>query len=114
MAIAIETEAPPLRVDESGAIRVGKTRVLLELVIRAFQDGATPERIVQSYDTLTLADVYAVIGYYLRHRSEIEKYLADRERDAEVIRNQVEGRQGDLAAIRQRLLATKAASPQNS
>ena len=57
----------PLREDEHGAIRAGDTRVLLDLVIQEFRNGATPEAIVESYDALTLADVYAVITYYLRH-----------------------------------------------
>ena len=52
----------------AGGLRVGRSRVLLELVIRAFQDGATPEAIVQRYPTTTLADIYAVVAYYLRHR----------------------------------------------
>ena len=42
MNLALERELPPLRQEENGAIRVGKSRVLLELVIQAFQDGATP------------------------------------------------------------------------
>lgn len=42
----------PLYEHPPGVLRVGKSRVLLELVIRAFQRGATPEGIVQSYDTL--------------------------------------------------------------
>src|ERR1700675_4896672 len=57
--------AVPLREEPAGVFRVGKSRVLLELVIRAFQRGETPEGIVQSYDTLSLPDVYAVVGYYL-------------------------------------------------
>ena len=35
--------AVPLREDPPGVFRVGKSRALLELVIRAFQAGATPE-----------------------------------------------------------------------
>src|SRR5215475_2422608 len=53
MAIIIQPEAPPLRQDASGALRVGSSRVLVELVIRAFQDGATPEAIAQRYPTAT-------------------------------------------------------------
>ena len=34
-------------------------------MIDAFKAGATPEAIVQSYSTLKLADVYAVVGRYL-------------------------------------------------
>ena len=42
----------PFRREPIGAVRVGTSRVLLELVIRAFQDGQTPEAIVESYETL--------------------------------------------------------------
>ena len=55
------TVTVPLREEPPGVFRVGNSRVLLELVIRAFQRGETPEGIVQSYDTLSLPDVYAVI-----------------------------------------------------
>ena len=55
----------PLREDPSGVFRVGESRVLLELVIHAFQRGATPEVIMRCYDTLRLRDVYAVITHYL-------------------------------------------------
>src|SRR5215203_5007069 len=46
--------AVPLREDPPGVFRVRTSRVLLELVIRAFQRGETPEGIVQSYDTRSL------------------------------------------------------------
>ena len=109
MSFTVQADAPPLREDASGAIRVGESRVLLELVIRAFQDGATPEAIVQRYSTLNLGDVYAVIGYFLRHRSEIESYLGHREQKAEEVRQRIESRQGDLSNIRARLLAARRA-----
>ena len=107
MTFTALAEAPPLREDASGALRVGDSRVLLELVIRAFQDGATPETIVQRYSTLALPDVYAVIAYYLRHRSDIEGYLARREQKAEEVRERLESQQGDLSDIRARLLAKR-------
>jgi len=96
----------PLREEAAGAVRVGDSRVLLELVIRAFQDGATPETIVQRYSTLALPDVYAAIAYYLRHRNEIEGYLARREQTAEEVQRRIEA-QGDLSAIRARLLGQR-------
>ena len=105
MEITLQTESPPLRRDASGALRVGHSRVLLELVIRAFQDGATPEVIAQRYSTATLADIYAVIAYYLRHREAIEAYLAEREQQAKEVRQRIESRQGDLPDLRDRLLA---------
>ena len=51
VAFNVQTEAPPLAEDASGALRIGSSRVLLEIVVRAFQDGATPETIVQRYST---------------------------------------------------------------
>ncbi len=105
MTIPVQAEAPPIRKDESGALRVGNTRVLLELVIRAFQDGAKPESIVSAYTTLSLADVYAVIACYLRHRDEVEQYLAEREKKAEEVHAKFMAEHGDLSEIRERLLA---------
>jgi uncharacterized protein (DUF433 family) len=49
---------PPLRLDETGTLRVGSTRVPIDTVGSAFESGATPEEIALGYDTLQLADVY--------------------------------------------------------
>jgi uncharacterized protein (DUF433 family) len=103
----IRSETPPLHEDSTGALRVGESRVLLELVVRAFQDGATPEAVVQRYPTTTLGDVYAVIAYYLRNRDEMEGYLAQREQRAVEVRRRIEAGQGDLGELRRRLLARR-------
>lgn len=105
VSLVLECESPPLRKDETGAIRIGDSRVLLELAIRAFQDGASPETIVQRYSTLSLSDVYITIGYYLRHQQEIESYLNEREQLAESVHQRFSEIQPDLSLIRSRLLA---------
>lgn len=105
MNLVIEQEILPLRADASGAIRVGNSRVLLELVVRAFQDGASPESIVQRYSSLSLSDVYLTIGYYLRHRNAVEAYLHQREQLAESVRQNLSSVQPNLSLIRSRLLA---------
>lgn len=105
MSLALERETPPLREDETGAIRVGQSRVLLETVIRAFQDGASPESIVHRYSTLSLSDVYNTIGYYLRHQDAVEAYLDQREQLADSIQQRLSSLQPDLSSIRARLLA---------
>lgn len=105
MSLVLACESPPLREDETGAIRIGDSRVLLELLIRAFQDGASPETIVQRYSTLSLSDVYIVIGYYLRHPQEVESYLSEREQFSESVRQRFSEIQPDLSLIRSRLLA---------
>jgi uncharacterized protein (DUF433 family) len=88
MAIAdtLVATPPPLRLDESGTLRVGNTRVTLDLVLRAHEQGLPPEEIVRRYDTLCLAEVYAAIGYALAHREEVAAYLAERETQADVWR----------------------------
>jgi uncharacterized protein (DUF433 family) len=107
VSITIQTDSILLCEDSAGGLRIGDTRVLLELVLRAFQDGATPEAIVQRYPTLGLVDVYAVITHYLQHREELDCYLTERERRAGEVRERIEKEQGDLAELRARLLAQR-------
>jgi uncharacterized protein (DUF433 family) len=100
------TMTVPLRTDEHGAIRIGKTRVLLELVIHAYYMGETPEGIVDSYPSLTTADVYAVIGYYLANREEIDAYMRQRDQQAEqIIRDMEANLTPEARALRTRLRA---------
>lgn len=105
MSLVLERETPPLREDETGAVRVGNSRVLLEIVIRAFQDGASPESIVHQYSTLSLSDVYSTIGYYLRHQEVVEIYLNQREQLADSVEQRLSSSQPDLSLIRSRLLS---------
>lgn len=104
----MEVHAPPERVpietDADGVIRVGGTRVTLDTLVAAFDAGATAEEIAQQYDSVTLADVYSVIGYYLRHQSEVRAYLADRLTKAAQSREEDEQR-FDPKGVRERLLA---------
>jgi uncharacterized protein (DUF433 family) len=97
----------PLYEDPPGVLRVGKSRVLLELVIHAFQRGETPEGIVQSYDTLSLPDVYAVVSYYLANPASIDEYLRECDAKAEVIRRKIEKAQPPRDNLRQ-LIMTRA------
>lgn len=82
MAFQPIKEFIPIRRDEHGRYRVGKTNILLDLVIYAYQQGATPETIIDYYPTLSLDDVYLAIGYYLRHRDKIENYLDEQKKEA--------------------------------
>jgi uncharacterized protein (DUF433 family) len=108
MPLTIHTDPVPLGTDEHGVIRVGDSRVVLEVVIRAFHSGADPEGIVHGYPTLELADVYAVIAYYLRHRQEVDEYLHARREEAERLRQEIEAKQPGRAELRAKLLARKA------
>lgn len=100
------TEQVPIRTDTEGVIRVGGTRVTLDTVVAAFEAGATAEEIAQQYPSVALADIYAVIAYYLRHRHEVQSYLTERGGHAAQVREQNE-RHFDPAGVRDRLLARR-------
>jgi uncharacterized protein (DUF433 family) len=100
------TTTVPLTTDEAGVLRVAGTRVPLDSVIHAFDEGATPEEIVQDFPTLDLAAVYAVVGYYLQNRAEIEQYLQQRKVDREELKREIETRLSPKG-LRERLLKRK-------
>jgi uncharacterized protein (DUF433 family) len=93
MTVLIHADSVPLRVDESGAIRVGSSRVTLDVLLADYRSGQSPEEIVRQLDTLDLADVYAAIAYYHRHRGEVEEYLCRHEVEAETLRREIEASQ---------------------
>jgi uncharacterized protein (DUF433 family) len=111
-SLTFEPIAIPLREDEQGAIRIGNTRVLLDVVIHEFRNGATAEGIVESYDALALADVYAVISYYLQHADAVDAYLHRREQEAKAVREMIEDSQPPRPNLRAALMARAKASEQ--
>ena len=106
MILSPTPEVIPLAEDADGVMRIGNTRVMLDTVIAAFTDGATAEEIVQQYPALHLADVYSVLGYYLRHTAEVAAYLQQRRAQRDTVRQQNEGR-FDPHGVRERLLARR-------
>src|SRR5437660_63068 len=107
MSLVIEqTQTVPMSAGSDGVIRVSGTQITLDTVAAAFERGATAEEIAQQYPVLALADVYSVIGYLLRHQSEVAAYLAEREQQHAGVRRENE-RRYDPAGIRARLLARR-------
>ncbi len=87
-----QAEPIPLNRHEDGTIRIANTRVSLDVLVGAFQAGATAEEIGQAYPSLGLGDIYAVIAYYLRHAAEVEDYLQERRGLGEAVRQKNEAR----------------------
>ena len=106
MLLVVTDQPIPLITDADGVVRVGNTRITLDTLIAAFREGATPETIAQQYPSLALADVYAVIGYYLNHRPEVHAYLQQREEAATRVRQENDAR-FDPDGVRDRLLARR-------
>ncbi|HKS29968.1 MAG TPA: DUF433 domain-containing protein [Pyrinomonadaceae bacterium] len=100
------TATVPLAMNEAGVLRITGTRVSLDSVLYSFNEGSTPEEIVYQFQTLNLADVYAVIAYYLQNRAEIDDYLEKREAERDELQKELEAR-FPQHGIRERLLARK-------
>ncbi len=106
MSVTVSTSEIKLTETEAGVLRVGDSRVSLDTVILAFGQGSTPEQIVEDYDSLELAEVYAVISYYLQNREEVESYLAKRKVERERLRREIESR-SNPQGIREKLLSRR-------
>jgi uncharacterized protein (DUF433 family) len=99
-------ERVPIHTDADGVVRVAGTRVTLDTVVAAFDAGATAEEIAEQYSSISLADVYSVITYYLRHKTEVSAYLHRRQEQAAAVREEVE-RRFPPSDIRERLIARR-------
>jgi uncharacterized protein (DUF433 family) len=106
--LILEPRSIPLTRLENGIYRVTGTRIPLERIVEEYKDGATPEEIVSSFDTLRLSDVYVLIGYYLDHKEEVEQYLREEEELAAEIRQKIEAAQPPQPGLKEELLRRKA------
>ena len=95
----------PLVRDLAGRLMVPGTRISLDVLVADFKQGKTPESIHDAYETVSLADVYAIFAYYLRHRAEVEAYLAEQMREGAEIQARIEA-DDPPEGLRTRLLAS--------
>src|SRR5436309_1649321 len=95
MTMTLHSDPVPLRVDDTGAIRVGESRVTLDVLLQYWRMGMKPEEIARGLDTVSLADIHGALAYYLRHQTEIDQYLRQREEEAELLRKQINAANAD-------------------
>lgn len=89
-AAEVEPEPVPLVRDEAGRFMIVGSRISLDVLVAHFTQGASPEAIHEAYPTVPLADVYAVLSYYLRHRNEVEAYLVEQQATGDELQAQIE------------------------
>jgi uncharacterized protein (DUF433 family) len=95
----------PLRTDEDGVIRVGKTRVTLMTIVQRYRAGDTPELIHEGFPSVPLVDIYSVIAYYLAHSEEIDAYIKQIIAEAQQMRHDHEANNPKVAESNARLRA---------
>jgi uncharacterized protein (DUF433 family) len=64
-------------------IRIKGSRIAIEHVIEAFNEGKQPREICERFPTLTLEQVYATITYHLHNKEAVEAYNERGERIAD-------------------------------
>ena len=69
-----------LTVDDGGFIHVADHRIGLHHILRHYDEGDSPEMIVEEYPTLSLSLVHKVIAFYLDHMLEINAYVIEHDR----------------------------------
>jgi len=103
------TQKVPLTLWKDGTIRVKGSRLPVDRIIYAYQQGEIPEEIFESFPSVvyTVADIYLIIAYYLQNKSKMDKYLAKRKKEAEKIKQEIEAMpdyQEKSADLREKLL----------
>jgi uncharacterized protein (DUF433 family) len=89
-AAVIGPEPVPLVRDQAGRLMVPGTRISLDVLVAAFKRGDSPEFVHENHESVSLADVYAIFAYYLRHRGEAEVYLAEQARLGAELQGRIE------------------------
>ncbi len=93
--------------DQHGVIRVGESRVMLDGIIVAWEEGHSPESIRAQYPALTLEEVYGAITWSLSHPDELADYMKRQDAAWELGRARSESR---TDALRDRLRSARGLS----
>ena len=93
--------------ERDGGLYVAGTRVSLDSIVNCFQEGMSAETILGEFETLTLAQVYGAIAYYLDNQAPVDVYLVRKKQRFEAARQAAEplpeGLRSRLDAARQQL-----------
>jgi uncharacterized protein (DUF433 family) len=90
-------------------IRVKDTRVGIEHLLSAYNDGFTAEELAIQYRTVTLEQVHGVIAYYLGNKAAVDDYLERWQRGCEERRAEWERQPKSDVVIRLRNIAAQRA-----
>jgi len=96
--------------ERNGGHYVAGTRVCLDSIVECFNEGLSPEAILGEFETLTLAQVFGAITYYLENQPAIDVYRARQRQRFEAMRRDAEPLPEELrqrlAGAREQLRAT--------
>lgn len=94
-----------------GGYYLAGTRVSLDSIVECFNEGLSPETILGEFETLTLAQVFGAIAFYLENRPAIDSYRMRQMQRFEVARRRArplpEGLRKRLDAAGEQLHSTR-------
>jgi len=79
-----------------GSWRLSGSRVSLDSVVHSYWEGQSPEAIAEDFPTLSLEQIHGAIAFYLRHRQEIDQYMASQEKRWEEFRLESQAKHSPL------------------
>src|SRR2546426_4103372 len=78
---------PHIRLDDHGVAWIDDTNVkVIEVVLDRLAYGWSPEEVHFQHSGLSLAQIYAALGYYYDHQHEIDVQIAAQEEDVRRLR----------------------------
>jgi uncharacterized protein (DUF433 family) len=87
--------------DADGYIRLTGHRIGLQDVVYYFNQGFSPEMLLDTFPTLSLPLIYKTIGFYLENQEEVDAYI--QECEAEMERQRAVAKKGpDIHELRRR------------
>ena len=86
------TDDVPLRYDDHGVIRVTGSRITLDVLVDCLEMGDTIDGIHEGFPSISLAQIDAIIRWYLDHKAEADEYIRIGKEEAEKIRREIESR----------------------
>src|SRR5271156_4770392 len=60
--------------ERDGGYYMAGTRISLDSIVQCFNEGLSPEAILEEFETLTLAQVFGAITFYLENQPAIDAY----------------------------------------
>jgi uncharacterized protein (DUF433 family) len=72
--------------ERNGGYYVAGTRISLDSIVQCFNEGLSPEAILGEFDTLTLAQVFGAITFYLENQPAVDAYRMRQKQRFEAMR----------------------------
>lgn len=94
--MATVTTYPHIEIRDDGMAYIAGTQIkVIEVVLDKLAWDWSPEAIHRQHPHLSLAQIHAAFAYYYDHQVELDRVIAERERQTEQLIAEIQARQGE-------------------